>query len=73
MKIETKFNIGDEVWFLEHNKVQHAPIIDCYITINSDIGIMEEYTLSFSLIEGCPYRLRSVYLFPTKEELLKSL
>lgn len=63
MTIETKYNIGDEVWFMFQGKVQSGYIVS--ITIYGDCIIynMRAYCLSF----------KESLLFPTKEELLKSL
>lgn len=71
MTIETKYNIGDEVWMTLFDKpkkfvvkgveyVYHTIFIGCYYYIKS---------------EDCQYEVRipESELFPTKEELLKSL
>lgn len=82
MKIETKYKIGQEVWYMEDNRPFCAPIVGykisygegdffgtfmagepkCVITYyvrkdKDSIGKIQEQSL----------------LFPTKEELLKSL
>ena len=71
MTIETKFNIGDEVWFMKENKptkkvVDFIEIIAASTTSKSFI----QYGLK---MEGVVERVTEKYLFPTKEELLKSL
>ena len=71
MTIETKFNIGDEVWFMKENKptkkvVDFIEIITASTTSKSFI----QYGLK---MEGVVERVTEKYLFPTKEELLKSL
>lgn len=63
MTIETKYNIGDRVWFLFQGKVQSGYIIS--ITIYRDYVVYNMRTNCLSFKESL--------LFPTKEELLKSL
>ena len=72
MKIETKYNIGDEVWGewymeIEKFKVKGISIIveENKISILYDLVDTQDYTNEASMTEE--------YLFPTKEELLKSL
>ena len=67
MTIETKYNIGDEVWFLFDGK-----------PLNGKIYRISEYTIKVKVIfKGKEYLfgrdIKGVKLFPTKEELLKSL
>lgn len=77
MTIETKYNIGDEVWVISDNKAQcltitkirtisHGRVFDEYYTI-VDASMHIEYC--FSNDEW----VKEKYCFPTKEELLKSL
>ena len=71
MTIETKYNIGDEVWLMKENKptkrvVDFIEIIAASTTSKSFI----QYGLK---IEGDVERVVESRLFPTKEELLKSL
>lgn len=73
MKIETKYNIGDEVWFMHDNSVKSARIIKIDAVIEKDMNsafvcINTWYDL---YNYHTPYIERR--LFPTKEELLKSL
>ena len=72
MTIETKYNIGDEVWGewymeIEKFKVKSISIIVEGIepSILYDLVDTQDYTNEASMTEE--------YLFPTKEELLKSL
>lgn len=68
MTIETKYNIGDEVWFLFDGK-----------PLNGKIARISEYTIKIIVIfkDGKEYLfsrdIKGFELFPTKEELLKSL
>lgn len=68
MRTETKFNIGQEVWFLYYGKI-FKDIITHRMTIaignrRDDIAIYR--TRNFN-------NIAEYELFPTKEELLKSL
>ena len=69
MTIETKYNIGDEVWFEYRGRPQKTKIqiIDSKVW---DGGQSIYYTMNY---EGIIMEFRESYLFPTKEELLKSL
>jgi hypothetical protein len=65
MEIKTKYNIGDEVWFMCGSKIFCGRI--CCIVICGDIY---SYQVEF---EKRLYNLFEISLFPTKEELLKIL
>jgi hypothetical protein len=65
MTIETKYNIGDEVWFMGGSQIFCGRI--CCVVIWRDIY---SYQVEF---EKRLYNLFEDSLFPTKEELLKSL
>lgn len=68
MTIETKFNIGQEVWLIKNNKPQTIKV--------SCIEIIAASVVSKPCIRyGCGNfeRYAESHLFPTKEELLKSL
>lgn len=75
MTIETKYNIGDEVWFLAQNAVWNCKVDGIYISIREDI--QEDNRIVYEFCNNNAYGgVFSVYekaLFPTKEELLKSL
>lgn len=68
MAIETKYNIGDEVWFMFDGK-----------PLNGKIARISEYTIKVEVIfkDGKEYLfsrdIKDFKLFPTKEELLNSL
>lgn len=68
MTIETKYNIGDEVWFLFDGK-----------PLNGKIARKSEHTIKIIVVfkNGKDYLfsrdIKDFKLFPTKEELLKSL
>lgn len=72
MKIETKYNVGDKVWLITHNTICNLTIksimVTSYPTFNSikyGFGTTEK-TRMFDFVE-------EKFVYPTKEELLKSL
>jgi hypothetical protein len=69
MRIETKYNVGDEVWFRTLKFNVKARVIGVTINLRED-GVIMEYGLER---KGYYYQKREIDLFPTKEELLKSL
>ena len=69
MEIKTKYNIGDEVWWLDNNKVHQDYVKGIFFSM---YGSTTDYTLYYKLNQ----QLRDFdeeILFPSKEELLKSL
>ena len=69
MEIKTKYNIGDEVWWIDNNKVHQDYVKGIFFSM---YGRPTDYTLYYKLNQ----QLRDFdeeILFPTKEELLKSL
>ena len=66
MTIETKFNIGDEVWFMYKLEPIFAKVTS--FTIYVDKTIVVEY-----FFEKYFEFKREKYLFRTKQELLDSL
>lgn len=74
MTIETKYTIGDEVWLMYENKAITAQVIEMNVAIGMNF-YSEVDAKCFCKIK-CPYFTREIHdshLFPTKEELLKSL
>lgn len=71
MTIETKFNIGDEVWFMFLNK----PIKGTVAKIDIDIAKTGDWYIEHYKVEvdGCWHCKIGQSLYPTKEELIKSL
>lgn len=70
MTIETKYNIGDEVWFMNEGEPTSEKIVRIDVE-QYERKQFVEYTVVLSDVI-----LTSFYeqeLFPTKEELLKSL
>lgn len=65
MKIETKYNVGDKVWYWFNNHIEMVGII---ITILIDLDLKVRYK--------CDNSNNIFYedeLYPTQKELLKSL
>lgn len=76
MTIETKYNIGDEVWFMYENKattmiIEYIEVI-CGFKLNKHGDEVREIKVTYLDISAS-HRLSEHKLFPTKEELLKSL
>lgn len=66
MKIETKYNIGQEVWYLgDKNEPRYTTILNIDIEITTGVKIFYEIWVDDWIEEH--------NLFFTKEELLKSL
>jgi hypothetical protein len=70
MTIETKYNIGDEVWGAAHEEIWSGRITA--IIIYYAFG-MSRIGYKVFVEEEMHFTLREQDLFPTKEELLKSL
>ena len=77
MTIETKYNIGDEVWFMDEKGEIKSDIIHAISYYHWDITISPEEEIELQYCFNVPIGRQSWYeeyeLFPTKEELLKSL
>ena len=70
MTIETKYNIGDDVWGIPNGEPTQMAIARIYVKVHKNkLGISYE----FDSTEERTYRLPESAVFPTKEELLKSL
>ena len=70
MTIETKYNIGDEVWFMPFGNPKKGVIKTITIGVLGDGDVKLKYFVEKS---GLGYHRFESDLFPTKEELLKSL
>ena len=74
MTIETKYNIGDEVWGVPNGVPIKIPIKRVFIKVyKNDIRISYEFDNIEINDPDRIYRLPEYMVFPTKEELLKSL
>lgn len=77
MKLETKFNIGDEVFFVKDNRVTSSKVTAVKIEVNQKLGFVTEivtYGLECDRHNG-QYEQDHLedLLFPTKQSLLDSL
>ena len=70
MKIETKYDIGQEVWAYLGEQCIKGRIFNIRIYVEQNDSIVCWYNVMFDDDDVC---LTSNYLFPSKEELLKSL
>ena len=69
MTIETKFNIGDSIWYMDNNKA-------CNRSVSSIIIRITEYGVSVGYYVSKPRKsitLDEKLVFSSKEELIKSL
>ena len=67
MQIETKYNINDEVWFINNNKVKNLSIM-AIMTFFEKNTLTIEYGLNSYI-----GKFKESDLFATKEDLIKSL
>ena len=74
MNIKTKYNIGDEVWF-DSGFIPTKGIVIVVKTENNKFSNDIIYEVETKEWGGSatPVRLFERFIFPTKEELLKSL
>ena len=70
MKIETKYNIGDKVWTLDFFNEPHNGEITAISTFHNQKRKERDYISYFVYPLG---NRTEQEVFPTKEELLKSL
>lgn len=76
MEIKTKYNIGDEVYFIHNNKVNNSRIKSIEVTCISNYDalyptepkVVITYHVMINNTRYCEYDL-----FKTKEELINSL
>lgn len=74
MRIETKFNIGDEVWLMWENMAVSAVVKEMHIEVSEKKWCVVRAECYCKITN--PHFTREKHeslLFPTKEELLKSL
>ena len=70
MKIETKFNIGDEVFYMTGNKVKTGEVKSMTIKVYLNMFNEESMIILYQLIDS---EVSENILFATKQELLDSL
>ena len=71
MTIETKYNIGDEVWVVSKGKAVKDVVDMIHIHIGRDENI--GYSLKNKRVLGLFETIEESSIFSTKEELLNSL
>lgn len=73
MRIETKYNINQEVWFIEDNKVKNEEILKLTFTKDgSNESILYYFKEKSNAVPWERFRKESE-VFATKEELINSL
>lgn len=76
MTIETKYNVGDKVWVKHTNWPENVVIISIDIQLHINrFNKIEIKNVTYYVEEECKcvYHIYEKGIFPTKEELLKSL
>lgn len=79
MKIETKYEIGQEVWVMKDDRPQKFIVNGLNVKCSSGMykgtfHIVDSPIVTYDLgSRMSPLVYNDIYLFPTKEELLKSL
>lgn len=73
MTTETQYNIGDKVWFMHDNKVKSGIVIIINVVIEKDMNCTGVHKTTRYSLYNYPGYYPENKLFPTKEELLKSL
>jgi hypothetical protein len=68
MEVNTKFEIGDIVWFIDNNRAIYLEVTGITISLDFNADVEIVYSLHFD-----DKKLEESKLFKTKEELLKSL
>lgn len=68
VKVNTKYNIGDQVWFISSNRVVSQEITGIRVCIESEKDCKVEYNLHY----GSTW-VSGDKLFNSKKELLESL
>ena len=71
MTTTTKFNIGDDGFFLHKNRVETGKVIIIEIKVQAGVHQVVN-TLDFRY-GGFPLKIEDKYLFHSKKELLESL
>lgn len=68
MKAKTKYNLGEKVWYMAHNRPQCGNIRYIYIRVNDAC----QYTVTYLVHEGMTEFTEDM-LYSSKQELLKTL
>lgn len=73
MTIETKFNVGDNIYFMFNNKITNGLINDIIYRKGNQVGEGLFYSINILNYRITDCSFKEDLLFSTKEELLKSL
>jgi hypothetical protein len=74
MTVETKFNIKDHAYAIIENKVKYVDICNIVINVDYNFNTNIQYNIEYwSYNKRIQNYVDEKYLFPTKEELIKSL
>ncbi len=76
MIIQTKYSIGDEVWYMHENKPANAKISEVSIGVQDDFNTVVKYRIyidSKVMLDRISLWGFGTELFPTKQALLDSL
>lgn len=77
MEIKTKFNMGDEIYFVTQNGIRHGTIVKFNISTKSlvrlEYGGIVHFDLNITYDTDNYEDLREKYCFSTKKELIDHL
>lgn len=68
MKVKTKYNLGEKVWFMEQNRPQCRDIRYIYIRVSNE----NQYSVTYLVNNDSTKRAEDT-LYSSKQELLKTL
>lgn len=69
MEIKTKYNIGEKVWWIRDNQIRSGSVDFILFTATPT----QPFYLGYGIHDEEFVNFKEYELFPTKEELLKSL
>lgn len=75
MKVETKFNVGDNVYYIHNNQIQQSTVNNISINIERDIdndSVVQTANIIY-LVGYKNYEKKEDALFATPEDLFKAL
>lgn len=76
MEIKTEFNIGDEIFFMNKNKVKSAKVIHIHLNVSENHSAFEKLNIKIQYHinkSDLSIKLFEEEAFKTKQELLESL
>jgi hypothetical protein len=75
MEINTKFNIGDKVFYIHNNKLCKGVVRDIHVLV-FPVGLKRNISISYSIRNSFNIEIADFFekdLFETKEELINNL